>query len=206
MSMVGQRYVATVGPWAIEGIIERLTAHHAEGLSCSEIARRLNLAFKGAGVTRNGVIGKLGRLGLAGERRAAKPRQVGPSAPSAPRLVRATNPLGAEGAAGMKARVQREITTPAPMPPLRTVAVSTKPVGLLQLGARCCKYAVNDGEDLEHGFLFCGAKVIEGPYCQPHAELAYRPPPAYLSVVASADRRRFNGRNFAVNATVRFAE
>lgn len=162
MSTAGRTYNS--GVWADERLVTRLKALHApKNLSCAEIARRLNAEFPGSGFTRCAVIGKIGRLGLSEPQKPAKPRPIRQRA----------NPFGIEGVVGMKARVERELRSPAKLPPATVISIPTEPVGLMQLGPHVCKWPTNNGEDPELGWLFCGAwRPAEDSYCPKHSKLS----------------------------------
>lgn len=52
---------------------------------------------------------------------------------------------------------------------------ASKPVTIMELTAATCRWPVRiDGRSEWH---FCGQTVTRGRYCEPHAALAYRPPP-----------------------------
>jgi GcrA cell cycle regulator len=123
-----------------------------EGLSASEVARRLG------GATRNSIMGKVHRLGLCG--RAAAAVQAAKSA--TPRRRRPPRPrppwLGALSA------------EPAPLAPLR--CGDGRGVSVLALNASLCKFPIGDPSAAD--FAFCGRDAVGGPYCAFHAQLAYR--------------------------------
>lgn len=123
-----------------------------DGLSASQIARRLG------GVTRNAVIGKIHRLGLGGR---------GGSQTSRP-SCRAS-----------RVRVRRARHAPAactrPAPATPVASLPEEPgiaADLIQLGAHACKWPIGDPKRSD--FSFCG-RPAEGRYCTVHAQLSVRP-------------------------------
>lgn len=123
-----------------------------DGLSASQIARRLG------GVTRNAVIGKVHRLGLCGRGATQPPSRVRRA--STPRLPRA------------RPAPRPQTTRPAPL----AVALPSEGPGLaadlVQLGARACKWPIGDPKSPD--FSFCG-RHTEGRYCAAHAQLSVHP-------------------------------
>lgn len=143
-----------------EDRVEILTKLWAEGLSASQIAKRLG------GVTRNAVIGKVHRLGLSGRAKPSRPKTVSRAKPAAkpstpkPRVVRKTAPV-------VKA-------PPAPPP------VEAKPLPngefatILTIRDHMCKWPI--GDPGESDFRFCGRRVKDKePYCEAHCSVAYQP-------------------------------
>ena len=156
-------------PWSEERI-EQMKALWKEGLSCSQIAKRLK-----CGVSRNAVIGKLHRLGLSGRREPSAPvnRKVRPASPS------------------RRAAVVR----PPDFSPISSPLLdcSTDVVRVRQVATGECKWPVGDPRDPTFGF--CGAATT-GRYCAEHAARAYQPvkrkastaPTAYTSCDRGAQR------------------
>jgi GcrA cell cycle regulator len=128
-----------------------------EGLSASQIAKRLG------GITRNAVIGKVHRLGLSGR-----------PAPGAPARTARTTILRARKAPR---------PAPAPRPPRPAIVVIAAPPegpGLVHdmrhLGAHACKWPIGDPKD--DSFSFCG-RPAEGRYCGTHERVGVRPGTAW---------------------------
>jgi GcrA cell cycle regulator len=152
--------------------IEQLKALWADGKSASVIAATLG------SVTRNAIIGKIHRLGLPA--RATGTAAARPSRRSAARLR-------------PRERTLRSSGRPLPMRAPRTLAhVSLQlgpapevPVTLSTLAAATCRWP--EGDPAAPGFHFCGRpKSSVGPYCEPHASMAYKPAPRGLMFVASS--------------------
>jgi len=127
-----------------------------EGLSASQIAKRLG------GVTRNAVIGKVHRLGLSGRSApAGTPRTTILRARKAPRRAPAPRP-------------QR--------PAIVVIAAPPEGPGLVhdmrQLGAHACKWPIGDPK--EDSFSFCG-RPAEGRYCTAHERVGVRAGTAWRS-------------------------
>lgn len=140
--------------------IEALTKLFEAGLTCSQIAREIE-------VTRNAVIGKLSRLGLSrpGDvliRRKPGPHSARPRAAARQGQVRILKSLHAAMAA------------PAPDVPAVIDEISEQArCSLSELGAQNCRWPI--GRPGADDFGFCGSAPVEGlPYCAGHARLAYR--------------------------------
>ncbi len=146
-----------------EDRVEILKKLWADGLSASQIARKMG------GITRNAVIGKVHRLGLSG--RATPPRvstvrirtkeRVQPSIPSMPgsraRLI--TSDMDT---------IKEEITPPRP------ILTPEERASTLHLTEHTCKWPIGDPGTPD--FHFCGARSKAGsPYCTMHAQQAYQP-------------------------------
>jgi len=169
----------------------------AEGLSCSQIAKRLT------GITRNAVIGKAHRLKLVGHEgrpTASAPRSVATPVAltlKAPRENRgfgiplkapAVKPsTGTPGSAASKASraVHKQIAiagngmtfetaAPAPMPKLRCVQATGVPARIIDPGFRGCKWPLDDpGRGrMDEALFCCGRRVAGRPYCAGHVALA----------------------------------
>ncbi len=128
-----------------------------EGLSASQIAKRLG------GITRNAVIGKVHRLGLSGR-----------PAPAAPARTPRTTILRAR-------KAPRRAPAPRPpRPPIVVIATPPEGPGLVhdmrQLGAHACKWPIGDPK--ADSFSFCG-RPAEGRYCGTHARVGVRPGTAW---------------------------
>lgn len=160
--------------------VESLKKLWDEGLSCSQIAKRIG------GITRNAVIGKANRLALSGRQRPSAPRTVKPSAPRVigaprpPKIARAeikteqlqsarpTTTVGVDSLGRLYHHVES-----APLPRVRLFVAETPAVTIVELNAHVCRYPMNDGEDPTHGWLYCGADVAPaGPYCPGHRAIA----------------------------------
>ena len=136
--------------------IARIRALWAEGLSTSEIGRRM-------GITKNAVVGKAHRLNLParpspirrmpGEKSVRRPtprRVVGPTLPA---LQSASRPAAA---------------VPRPPVTLRPVPAQPRPAGRV---SACCWPL---GEPGTPEFRFCGDPTVPAkPYCDEHVAVAY---------------------------------
>jgi GcrA cell cycle regulator len=143
--------------------VEMLKKLWADGLSASQIARKMG------GVTRNAVIGKVHRLGLSGR---ATPARVStarintgsgrtrPSTPSMPTGHRRFRPDDVDDI--------KEQVVPQP------ILSAEERASVLHLTEHTCKWPIGDPGTTE--FHFCGARAKSGsPYCATHAALAYQP-------------------------------
>ena len=131
--------------------VATLTELWREGLSASQVARRLG------GVTRNAVIGKAHRLGLA--------NRDTPSSPALP-STRISPRVGASP--------KRETRTPFRAPPVSTtilqaLAAEMSPTAtLMSLADDGCRWPI--GDPARPGFGFCGrTRARGGAYCSEHA-------------------------------------
>lgn len=156
--------------WTPELRAEAIRLSTIEGLSCSEIARRLGAP------TRNYVIGMLNRAGVS-QRPASGPEASGPrlKAPA----------IKPDRYAGNGFNVRSGIINPAPAPldlrKVRTIPLLCEPVGIEDLRFDHCRYPVNAGDQ---DYLACGSVKIDGkPYCLDHCRIAYQGE-------AASDRKR----------------
>lgn len=137
--------------WTEERIAELKQLWHA-GYSCSQIASKL-----GGGLSRNAVIGKITRLGLA--RSGDRVRQPA-SAPTKPRPAKQPSSFRS---APVKAKTPQ---TPKPAPVAAPIIKFASSSG--------CKFPIGDPQIA--GFHFCNApRLIAGPYCCKHREIAFVP-------------------------------
>lgn len=148
-----------------ENLILRLRADWDEGLSASEIARRL-------GVTKNAVVGKAHRLDLparpspirrdpsAAALRGPRPRRVrGPTLPPLPATGIATPSPVTNGNLSPTARSATSLPTSPPEPAAKGRIVT------------CCWPM---GEPGTRSFRFCDEPSDPGkPYCEQHAKRAH---------------------------------
>jgi GcrA cell cycle regulator len=126
-----------------------LTQLWSEGLSASEIAKRLG------GLTRNAVLGKLHRLGRLGGRPKSSPPAKAAPMKRMLRNRRTTAP------AQVRSRAPRQ---PEPDWPPMVLAVE-------QLTPWHCRWPV--GDPARPGFGFCGRAASAGPYCREHQAVAF---------------------------------
>ena len=145
-----------------EDRVEILTKLWAEGLSASQIAKKLG------GVTRNAVIGKVHRLGLSGRATPSRPRKA-TSKSSTPRMRKTSAP-----SAPRTPRPVVAASTPPP-PPLEAKPLPTGEYAtILTIRDHMCKWPIGDPSSSE--FRFCGRRVKESePYCEAHCSVAYQP-------------------------------
>lgn len=141
---------------------------YLDGKSASQVAKLLNTAH-GCFFSRNAVISILNRQGVkrganaAGVSSALSGRLSHFKAPPVPR-ARKVAPVPKAGPA--------MAATPLPRP----ASISADPLRLTltQLGARQCRWPVEESPNGQH--LFCGrGRSGEGPYCPAHARIAYDP-------------------------------
>lgn len=172
-----------------EDRVATLTKLWADGLSASQIAKKLG------GVTRNAVIGKVHRLGLSGRAKpsAPKPAQSAPRKTAKPKTAaRAGTTASAAAAepastpASRAANVKAALTKPKvqakpkPQPASLDAPLKAKPLKdgsyatILTLTDHMCKWPIGDPTADE--FRFCGRKTdVDEPYCTAHSMVAYQP-------------------------------
>ena len=178
--------------------VELLKKLWGEGLSATQIARRMG------GVTRNAVIGKVHRLGLSGRATPTRNARLRPRRTRSPSLPLITSGVSGEeqspqnGAKnifrsaldddvasaksaiptnyGIRGHGQRLDPMPEPDPaPIQEIKI---PFGerrtILTITEHTCKWPIGDpGSDAFH---FCGRKPqTTFPYCPHHARIAYQP-------------------------------
>lgn len=140
--------------------VELLKKYWAEGLSASQIAKRLG------DVTRNAVIGKVHRLGLSGRATPARPERG-----RAPTRVKQEPSPGRSFYRAAQEEVE-VIEEPVFMAPLVLKDGEMATVSTIKSGM--CKWPVGDPASDE--FHFCGQGSTAGQsYCPYHAHLAYQP-------------------------------
>lgn len=143
----------------------KLKKLHADGYSCSQIARMLNA------VSRNAVIGRVSRLGLPG-------RVTGRKSGTALRLYGKMG-LKAKGKNTPRTKVKPFPVAPKlpvlPIPP--AAEYDRARVSFLELDKHHCKWPVGDPQGAGHDKpLFCAEKRIPGSsYCYAHHARAYVP-------------------------------
>jgi GcrA cell cycle regulator len=148
--------------WTTERV-ETLRTLWADGLSGSQIARRMRAP------THNTVLGKMARLGLTGQTGPRKPRK---SRARRPRV----QPVSLAGSTAPRERIAPlpgPKLVPCDLPPADVSEPATDFVGprlsVLGLNARTCKWPFGDGP-----FTFCGRPVKSGSvYCSGHHARAY---------------------------------
>lgn len=179
--------------------IETLRKLWLEGLSASKIAGVL-----GCAITRNAVIGKVHRMGMSGR---AKTTSSLPTRPRAKEEVQIRAPermVVASPRASMPMPVVRGNTALAmDLAPVMATAphVETKPmnenvvipiserVTIMELRESMCKWPL--GDPMSADFRYCGARSPSGggPYCLPHARVAYQPANDRRRVPAGAEKK-----------------
>jgi len=130
-----------------DAAIARLKALWAEGLSASEVGKRL-------GVSRNSVIGKIHRLGLSGKYR--RPRE---------RVRR----MRAKAKPAQLLEIEQPVSSRPEMPQIRQ-DIRPGSFDLLELRAGMCRWPEGDRAP----YSFCGAPVaFDSSYCRKHYALAH---------------------------------
>jgi len=149
--------IMTTSQWTPDRI-QQLIALWNEGLSTSEIGRRL-------GVTKNSVVGKVHRLGL---KKRASPIRTGPS-------ITTKKPRPASPKVQAKVDAVAEARAVEAAPAEARPVPKKKPGELVRMEALrpgMCNWPV--GEPGADDFHFCGEKTVpEKPYCAEHCERAY---------------------------------
>jgi GcrA cell cycle regulator len=151
---------------------ERLKVLHKDGLSASQIAKKLTGRH-----SRNAVIGKVHRMGLGsiGGAKAAPPAKAPkkvapPRKPSFGAIGLKAPAVKREGAGRNALHIAEAKSVPGFKPPSHVEDVTlAKPLFSRQLG-ECCAPVSGDGADT----LYCCHPVKdETPYCQAHAARFY---------------------------------
>lgn len=176
--------------------VETLKKLWLDGLSASQIAKKLG------GISRNAAIGKLHRLGLAGRVTPAKPTRPAPMRPAKPAPIRdakappvaraphQNNGRNLKAAAAVSAADPNRAdnintphfgkgTMPGVKPPTKPVHRLEEPgsATILTLCAHQCKWPI--GDPAREDFTFCGKWREPGrAYCTRHIAIAYQPVPA----------------------------
>jgi hypothetical protein len=114
------------------------------------------------GATRSAILGLINRLRKAGyvEYRAKNPRPK-KEAPQKPKTAR------------QKKLDQFELLLAA-VPPIvvpEPIQEPCKPLTIMQLTRRSCRYVLNDGKP--SSFLFCGKTTDRGSYCEEHHKICF---------------------------------
>jgi len=157
--------------------IELLTKLWKEGLSASQIAKKLG------GVTRNAVVGKVHRLGLSGNGSRMSKKARDPAAKEPVRFratASAPRRLDHPAAPAVKLAGNGAVFTEPPdaRPPAVVVPLRQEPAGtatIMTLGARMCRWPIGMPDDPD--FTFCGRRSDDGAsYCAGHAKIAYEAP------------------------------
>lgn len=170
-----------VTDWTDETVVE-LRRLHAEGLSASQIAKRI-----GGGCTRNSVIGKIYRLGMV---RSAEAQKATISVANSSRARAAKSPQKPKvksdiGIAGRGATFERAPVLP--MPSLRDAAATGEPARIIDKRFGGCRWPIS-GEGADMTFC-CGPRDEGKTYCAAHNPLAFSPTqPKPLMKLASIDR------------------
>ena len=148
--------------WTDDAIRE-LRQLWSEGHSTAEIGRRMR-------ITKNAVVGKAHRLDLPARpspiRTGSAPRQLrAPRRQPVPRLAD-TMPLASLRGENIRTTVECRAPTAAPA---RRATVAPR-----RVGSHSCCWPI--GEPGTPAFRFCDDPApLDGPYCDQHARLAYRP-------------------------------
>lgn len=175
------------GNWTPERV-ETLLKLHAEGLSASEIAKRLGA------VSRNGVIGKLNRMWLIGRgadqltKNVVKPGRRKPKA-SPSKAKRKSSPRKPKPA---KIDWGPYLAASKPAIPDIDPAAQAKGFRLEELGDDQCRFPLRQVA-AGSAQRFCGSRALAGkPYCGHHHALT-------TGVGTASERRatKLSGKNYA---------
>jgi GcrA cell cycle regulator len=144
----------------------RLTTLWSEGLSASQIAKKL-AAENFVTRSRNAIIGRVFRIGL--------PQRKGPGGSGIEDKIRAKRRRSRTVAKTVEFKPQKA----PPLPGELQAAAELQPIdptlGVLGLTEFSCRYPIGDPQDA--AFAFCGRTCsYERPYCTDHAKLCYVPP------------------------------
>lgn len=143
----------------------------AEGLSCSQIAKKIG------GITRCSVIGKAHRLGLAGRERPSAPAAARPPRPASILTKRSAPPLTSKPNTFIAREPRGDVMTPGI---IRATSATDLPLEgpgsktILTVGACQCRWPIGDPQSPD--FTLCG-RSTPATYCVQHARVAYSPKP-----------------------------
>jgi GcrA cell cycle regulator len=156
--------------WWSDERIDFLKKMWADGLSASQIYRRLGA------VSRSAVIGKLHRLGLPG--RAKRQLFSNPHKNRPRKLVRKPRayPKVVTRFGRSSARLWDDLGPAEPLPAVEEIVIPEKErKQLVDLEQNDCRWPIGDPK--QAGFHFCGRRKVAGlSYCMDHARRAYQPP------------------------------
>jgi len=152
-----------------EDRVEMLKKLWADGLSASQIAKRLG------GVTRNAVIGKVHRLGLSGRATPSRPTRRAPVKASAPAARAKPAAQTSKAPVAPRPAAPAPVKRPAPVAPAEAKRLASGDFAtVLTLKDSMCKWPLGDPADAT--FRFCGHKTEPGQtYCEAHKAVAYQP-------------------------------
>lgn len=166
-------------PWSPEAVAD-LRKFKADGLSCSEIAKRLSATYK-APVSRSAVIGKAMREGIATPPKPVKIRALVPPAtrsnvaklPKRTAQERVTKELVSQRRAADLIRHEREkAAAPVEVPAVHPDLIAVAPADIMGLRLDSCRWPLERTDD--HGeTLFCCNTRSRGFYCEGHAKRAF---------------------------------
>lgn len=174
-------------PWPAEWV-DVLRLMHPKGYSASTIATHINAKFRGANLSRNAVIGKIGRLGLERDEGFNRANRAG--AADAGKRVKAIRRAKTQFGKGESIHILPAPPPPTPIPvvhvsritgaiipgpspipprPLPEPAAATgEPITTLEITSRTCCWPLNDGAPQ---WLFCG--LPRDPKSGPDRERGY---------------------------------
>jgi len=143
-----------------------------EGLSASQVARRLGCD------SRSAVIGKIHRLGLSGRATTSRMKSHRPRpAAKKPKPAKPARPIHFAGKSPASARLYDQGAAHVPyVPPGGDLEIPLNGrKQLIDLEAEDCHWPIGDPQMAD--FHFCNRKHVPGlPYCEFHALRAYQPP------------------------------
>ena len=155
--------------------VELLTKLWQDGLSASQIAKKLG------GITRNAALGKMSRLGLTSRSAPSKPART---------VFRSPRPKGPPSTPAALRRIpgpiQEQVIALGDPFTSRYVDEAAGSATMLTLGKHMCKWPI--GDPALESFTFCGRRTGTGSYCNDHAQVSYQP---------TAAKKRSNGEELA---------
>jgi GcrA cell cycle regulator len=143
----------------------------AEGFSASQLATKINHAFRDASYSRNAVIGKVHRLKLPRRAAVSANSRYGLALKDPTKASNASRKRRASPAVAGSGAVTENPPSPPPRLPVKEAAFTPlKGVEPVPFGSPGCKWPVGgEGADL----LTCGATRQDGrPYCTTHVHAA----------------------------------
>ena len=177
--------------------IEMLKRLWLDGLSASKIASQL-----GNAITRNAVIGKVHRMGLSGRAKTTSSLPTRPRAKEESGVQRLQErAVAAQRIVAPMVQGNNALAMSLDMAPMAAIAPRIEPrmesvviplterVTIMELRDNMCKWPLGDPMSAE--FRYCGARSPAGggPYCQPHAKVAYQPANERRRVPAGPEKK-----------------
>lgn len=142
-------------------LVDQLRDLWIEGLSCTQIARKL-----GNDITRNAVIGKVNRMGLNSPSQSPRPPRNPPKRQFVPPLTGGDQPSRNKNRMAPQHPDEGKKLLPVP-------DTERGPITILNIKDADCRYPYDDPAQ-PGGLLFCGRPQERGCFCIGHASFCYQ--------------------------------